>query len=369
MTQSLIAALQTAAKQAEAKASAAATRQRQAEAALASAVAASDDAARRRRVLDDAMLQAQAAEDASRDRLGHVRLQLAGTERQIEAEGDRAASGSDAAAKAIPRLEDTRALQSQLVRAHERRTQEAEAAREAAEQALAEHDAAELARVAALLEDLLTDTAQRTDDTLALAANLVVEVNDLVQARERLTDGLGRRRSVSWRPELLHGGRAVLEVFRNATSHAGAPIGGPTTIRGLPVGKSTAGFVADAVAYWDAVGGADLSPPRKESSVPGLEFHDDGVVLMHGEAVGRIVHDTTGKPARSGKPAPPWLLELLATAEASAVVERHDTQAAARERAEKLLSAPTTPSPSSKSPARKFVPIGDDPNDAVEVAA
>lgn len=257
MSQSLIVALQEAARLAASETDAAAARQRAAETMLALAVAAGDDAARQRRVLDDAVMQAQAAEDVARGRLGEARSQLAATERQIEAAADRAAGGDDPAGKSVARLEDTRATQAQLVRAHERRTQEAETAREAAEAALAAHDLSEAERQAELLETAIAEAASRVDSLLAGAIAATVEIEHLIGQRRALADILPFRR-VDWTPLLFQGG-GLYEATRRAFYRCGSAINRQADALGRAFGVPMSETVRQVLDFWGQQSGAPLA--------------------------------------------------------------------------------------------------------------
>lgn len=153
--------------------------------------------AARRLELVFALSQAEVLETAARERMGQARASAAATEREIEDRAAKAAEGDDGAAKAIARLQDTGGMQAAILRAHEAKVRELAAAREAAEAALAEHDAAAATKTGHDLEELLLAQAEHADVLLAALASTLVIITGTVAGRREL------RPLERWSPGLL----------------------------------------------------------------------------------------------------------------------------------------------------------------------
>lgn len=139
---------------------------------LAEGRAAAEAAERRDADLADVLERARAAEEAARERLGACRAQSAAADREHETVADQAAGGDAAAVKKLRAARDHAEELAALVRAHERRTAQLEAEREAAEQALTEHQARRLDINARAIEELLLQAATGVDRRLIAVAEL-----------------------------------------------------------------------------------------------------------------------------------------------------------------------------------------------------
>ena len=184
--QAVIAALAGQAKQATDERGDAEQRERQALFAVEDAKAAAAKSAHRRAEQVEILEQAAAAEQAGRDRLGPCRLAHADSERDLERIADTAALGSDPAARSIAKARDAVETAASIVSAHERRVRVLAGEREQAEAALAEHDGAELARVAAVVDGLVVVTATRIDSLLDDAVEAASALARLVAMRDGL---------------------------------------------------------------------------------------------------------------------------------------------------------------------------------------
>jgi multidrug efflux pump subunit AcrA (membrane-fusion protein) len=129
-------------------------------------------------------------------KLGKVRGEFASTERSLEQLGDALAGGDRAAAKALTAAATLRETQQQVVAAHQRKVEQAEAELAAAEAALQQARQAERERQEAASREAFLDRARKADAAAVAMADALEGLRAAAATMERVR-GPGRF-STAW---------------------------------------------------------------------------------------------------------------------------------------------------------------------------
>jgi hypothetical protein len=240
--------------------SAAEIREQRARALLAETLSEREGVARARAALAERVEATDAGLRAGRDHLGPCRLEHGRAERELEALGDRAAAGSDPAARSLARQRDVVETAAEIVQAHERRVAALAREYEVAERDLAAFDAERAERVGVRLEGLLLAGAEHVDELLREAGAGALRVRDLVERRRALKPAEAWKGD--WGAGNLHQHLTHAFLVAAAPAETNFARNGPMQGRGF---RSFAQVVGSLVGSWRAGRG------RSSSGVPAVE--------------------------------------------------------------------------------------------------